>query len=85
MPPTHSYAHDVGFGRHHADLEGREHPAEMRDLDMAPGTGVEVAGTDEASGYRIVAWKDQSGTARHTAVEPSFFDAHFTPLNGSTL
>jgi hypothetical protein len=85
MTATHVYAHDKGFGRHHADLEGREHPAEMRDLDMAPGTEAELAGTDEASGYRIVAWADQSGTPRQTSVEPGFFAAHFTALDGSTL
>lgn len=78
MPYTHVYSHDRGYGQQAAERAGREHSAEMRDLDLAPGTPVEVTGTHEVNGHVIVAWTDQSGTARNTAIDPDFFDQHFT-------
>ena len=74
---SYTYTHDKGFGEHHAAAAGRELPAEMRDLDMAPGTKVDVADTDEKTGAVIVAWTDKSGVLRHTAVQPDFFAEHF--------
>lgn len=82
MPTTHAYTHPdgKGLGQHHAEAAGREHPAEMRDLDMPHGTQVEHLATDEDTGALIVAWTDSGGTARTTAVQPDFFAAHFEPL-----
>lgn len=80
MPATHKYAHDKGFGEHHATEAGREIPAEMRDLDMAPGTEVEHDGTDEDRNLVIVAWTDKAGDARRTSVDPAFFVSHFEEL-----
>jgi len=81
MPATHKYVRDKGFGEHHASAASRELPAEMRDLDMAPGTEVEVADTDEATGRPIVAWTDPTGTGRRTTVDPEFFAEHFEALS----
>jgi len=78
MAPTHRYVHDKGLGQHHAEASSRELPAEMRDLDLPPGTEVEHAATDEDTGALIVAWEDRSGITRNTAVDPEFFDSHFT-------
>lgn len=80
MPSTHVYTHDKGYGQHHAEAIGREHPAEMRDLDMAPGTEVEAGETQEGTGHLIVGWTDQSGTHRDTAIDPGFFAEHFSAL-----
>jgi hypothetical protein len=82
MPATHRYSHPEGkgFGRHHAEESGRELPAEMRDLDMPPGTEVEHADTDEDSGRPIVAWADASGNPRRTSIDPEFFREHFEPM-----
>jgi hypothetical protein len=80
MPATHRYAHDKGFGEHHATEASRELPAEMRDLDMPPGTEVEHIATDEDTGALIVAWEDRGGITRHTAVQPDFFDERFEAL-----
>ena len=80
MPATHKYVHDRGFGQHHAEASQRELPAEMRDLDMAPGTEVEVAGTDEDTGRPILAWADATGNGRRTTVDTEFFAEHFEPL-----
>lgn len=80
MPSTHKYAHDKGFGEHHATESGRELPGEMRDLDMAPGTEVEHVANDEDRNLVIVAWKDLSGVDRRTSVEPDFFVSHFEEL-----
>jgi hypothetical protein len=82
MPATHVYRHPQGkgYGQHHAESAGREHPAEMRDLDMPSGTQVEHAGTDEDTGALIVSWTDRTGIGRRTAVDPGFFTAHFTPV-----
>ena len=80
MPSTHKYAHDKGFGEHHAAEDGRELPAEMRDLDMAPGTEVEHVGTDEDRNLVIVAWTDTAGDARRTSIGPDFFVSHFEEL-----
>lgn len=79
MPPTHVYTHPAGkgFGQHHAEESGREHPAEMRDLDMAHGTQVEHVATDEDRGLEVVAWTDMSGHDRRTSVEPEFFASYF--------
>ena len=82
---THVYNHEKGFGQHHADEAGRELPAEMRDLDLAPGTEVEHIDTDESNGYLIVSWTDKSGNPRNTAVEPGFFAEHFTETDSSSL
>lgn len=81
--PAYLYTHDKGLAQHHAEAAGRELPAEMRDLDMPPGTPAEHVATDEANGYLIVAWTDKSGVLRHTAVEPVFFAGHFTEQNGA--
>jgi hypothetical protein len=80
MTTRYTYAHPAGkgLGQHHAEAAGREHPAEMRDLDMPSGTGVEHADTDEDTGALIVAWTDRGGVARRSAVDPGFFTAHFT-------
>jgi hypothetical protein len=78
---THKYAHSRGLGEHHATESGRELPAEMRDLDLAPGTEVEVADTDEDTGRPIVAWTDTTGTGRRTTVDAEFFAEHFEPLH----
>lgn len=77
--PTYRYAHPEGkgLGQHHAESAGRELPAEMRDLDMAHGTGVEHAGTDDGTGAVIVAWTDRTGITRHTAVAPEFLAGYF--------
>jgi hypothetical protein len=82
MPPTHVYSHPAakGLGQHHAEAAGREHPAEMRDLDMPHGTQAEHIATDEDTGALIVAWTDRSGITRHTAVQPDFFTEYFEPL-----
>lgn len=80
MPATHRYTHGRGLGEHHATAAGRELPAEMRDLDMPPGTEVEHADTDEDTGRPIVAWTDTTGTGRRTTVDPEFFAEHFEPL-----
>jgi hypothetical protein len=82
MPPTHVYTHPdrKGLGQHHAEEAGREHPAEMRDLDMAHGTEVEHVATDEDTGHLIVNWTDLSGHPRSTSAAPDFFAAHFEPL-----
>ena len=74
---SHTYTHDKGLGEHHAAEAGRELPAEMRDLDMAPGTEVTTVATDDATGAVIVAWTDKSGVLRHTSVAPDFFAEHF--------
>lgn len=82
MPAKYRYDHpeSLGFGEHHATEHGRELPAEMRDLDMPHGTVVEHAGTDEDTGAVIVAWKDKTGVARNTAVQPDFLAARFTEV-----
>jgi len=80
MPATHKYVHDKGLGEHHATAASRELPAEMRDLDLAPGTEVEHADTDEDTGRPIVAWTDTTGTGRRTTIDPEFFADHFEPL-----
>lgn len=80
MPATHKYAHDKGLGEHHAAEDGRELPAEMRDLDMAPGTEVEHVANDEDTGHLIVAWTDKAGDARRTSIKPDFFASHFEEL-----
>ena len=80
MPATHRYTHDAGFGAHHATVAGRELPAEMRDLDLPPGTEVELADTDEDTGRPILAWADATGNGRHTTVDTEFFADHFEPL-----
>ena len=81
MPPTHRYTHSRGLGEHHATEASRELPAEMRDLDMAPGTEVEHADTDEDTGRPIVAWTDTTGTGRRTTVDQEFFAEHFEALS----
>jgi len=82
MPAKYVYDHpeSLGFGEHHATEHGRELPAEMRDLDLPHGTEVEHAGTDEATGAVIVAWKDKTGVPRNTAVSPEFLATHFTEV-----
>lgn len=74
---SYTYTHDKGLGEHHAAAAGRELPAEMRDLDMAPGTKVTTVATDDATGRVIVAWTDKSSVLRHTSVDPDFFAEHF--------
>jgi hypothetical protein len=83
MPSAYTYSHDKGLGDHHAGAAGRELPAEMRDLDMPPGTQVEHVATDDATGALILAWTDKSSVLRHTAVTPEFFSGHFTAQNGA--
>lgn len=82
MPATHRYVHPEGkgLGEHHAHEAGREHPAEMRDLDMPSGTQVEHVATDAERGLEVVAWTDLSGDARRTSVGPAFFTARFQPV-----
>jgi hypothetical protein len=79
MPASqYKYAHDKAFGQHHAETGARrELPAEMRDLDLGPGTVVEQVGTDEDTGRPILAWTDGTGTGRRTTVDPEFFAEHF--------
>ena len=52
-------------------------PAEMRDLDMEPGTEVEVAGHDEERDLVLVNWTDANGTPRTTSLPPDTFAADF--------
>lgn len=80
MPATYKYVHGKGLGEHHAGTERRELPAEMRDLDLAPGTVVEHADTDVDTGWPILAWTDTTGTGRRTTIDPGFFTDHFEPL-----
>ena len=82
MPATHRYSHPEGkgFGQHHAEADHRELPAEMRDLDMADGTEVEHAGTDEDRNLVIVAWTDKAGDARRTSIGPDFFVTYFEEI-----
>jgi hypothetical protein len=77
---SHVYAHPEGkgLGEHHAGEHGRELPAEMRDLDLPPGTEADHIATDEDTGAVILAWTDRTGTPRNSAVSPEFFAAHFT-------
>jgi hypothetical protein len=82
MPATHRYSHPEGkgFGQHHAEAGQRELPAEMRDLDMPPGTEVEHIATDDDRNLVVVAWTDRAGDARRTSVDPDFFVSHFEEL-----
>ena len=80
-----TYSHDKGLGEHHAAQAGRELPAEMRELDMAPGTEVVHEATDESNGFVIVSWRDKGGVPRNTAIEPGFFAEHFTADAGNSL
>ena len=54
--------------------------ATMADLDMPDGTPVELeAGAPETAedGRPVVAWTDQFGTARRTAMAPETFTTYF--------
>jgi hypothetical protein len=53
----------------------------MADLDMSPGTRVELLEHDHDRDLHRVQWVDKHGTERITSVEPEFFDAHFTEVN----
>lgn len=52
--------------------------AEMRDLDMPPGTVVTVVGHDDERDLVLVEWTDLSGNGRVTSIEPAVFAENFT-------
>lgn len=54
-----------------------ELPSEMHDLDMPPGTEVEVVGHDEERDLVLVNWTDLQGNPRTTSIEPSTFGNDF--------
>jgi len=51
----------------------------MADLDLAPGTEVEVVPNPEANGWVLIAWTDKHGDARCTSIAEAEFAAHFAP------
>jgi hypothetical protein len=53
-----------------------------RDLDMAPGTIIKVAGYDKHRNLVLVAWSDKLGTERITSIEPAVFHERFELLEG---
>lgn len=89
----YSHPDGAGLGEAHADqaddalherpiFPGQEPAAgqNMAALDLPSGTVVEVdAEADDPA--VIVLWADQFGTARRSAIDPEFFDAHFTEVD----
>lgn len=73
---TYDHPQDLGFGEHHL---GQPLSAEMAELDMVDGTVVTVLEFDAESDWPLVEWTDSKGINRITTIEPSFFDANFTP------
>ncbi len=73
-PGRYVYNGDTGLG---AAVNDRLHP-EMVELDLVPGTAVEVSGMDEERGLVLVEWTDRAGTPRITSIEPDQFGAQFT-------
>jgi hypothetical protein len=69
-----TYGGPAGLGHIHAD--GPLHP-EMHELDMAPGTVVEVLDHDTARDLVLVGWTDAPGNPRTTSIEPAIFAQHF--------
>jgi hypothetical protein len=67
------YSGTVGFGEM---VAGHPLTPDMADLDLQPGTAVEVAAVlDEVV---IIRWVDRRVNERRTSINPSTFAAHFT-------
>lgn len=78
MPPKagtkYTYTGEKGLGAAHAE---RDLPAEMADLDLAPGTEVTYDGYDNDRDLVLLEWTDAQGTPRRTSVEPDHFSSMF--------
>jgi len=77
---THRYKADAGLAARArvADPDvSDELPAEMHDLDMAPGTEVEVIGPDDERDLVLVNWTDRNGTPRTTSLTAETFADDF--------
>jgi hypothetical protein len=49
----------------------------MEELDLHPGTEVEVVGFEDERDLVIVSWTDRQGNPRRTTVSPDELDAQF--------
>lgn len=52
----------------------------MKELDMPPGTEVDLLEDDTERGLKRVAWVDGQGTLRVTSVDPTLFDEYFSEV-----
>jgi hypothetical protein len=68
------YSHDVGFGE---AARGEALDDDMAELDMPPGTDVQVIAHDDESGWPLVQWADKTGNTRITTIDPDVFDRDF--------
>jgi hypothetical protein len=64
-----------GFGER---AKGSELSAEMRELDLKPGTSVRYFAQDADSGWPIIQWRDDTGLERLTTIEPDRFEQDFS-------
>jgi hypothetical protein len=74
---TYDPAHGTGLGHNAA---GNPLTAEMSELDLVPGTTVEVLELDADSDWPLVQWTDGTGINRITTIEPNVFDQDFAPV-----
>lgn len=77
---THRYKADVGLAaRARVDDPdvSDDLPAEMHELDMAPGTEVTVSGHDLERELVLLNWTDRNGTPRTTSVTAEVFADDF--------
>jgi len=71
---TYQPGHGTGYGH---NALGQELTAEMKELDLKPGTSVTYM-QDDDSGWALVKWVDDVGIDRITAIEPDQFASDFT-------
>lgn len=85
----HLYTGTAGLGE---VLVGRSLSAEMRELDMPPGTDVTVVALvpaadtgahDNLEDSVVVTWSDRSGNPRQTSIGIERFDELFEPASGA--
>jgi hypothetical protein len=65
--------HGTGYGH---NALGQELTAEMKELDLQPGTEVTFMQYDDAD-WALVEWVDSKGLDRITAIETDQFDNDF--------
>jgi hypothetical protein len=66
--------HGNGYGH---NALGQELTAEMKELDLKPGTEVTLLEYDADSEWPLVQWVDDVGIDRITTIEPDTFASDF--------
>lgn len=72
------YIHTSGLGE---AARGESLDEDMKELDMMPGTEVEVIAHDEESDWPIVAWEDSTRNRRITTIDPDVFSELFEKVD----